>query len=470
MYNYIESDLVVLVIVKFSVKVIKITIHYEDMNWKMISMALLVLVIILAIVAGILATRTPSPSGVSTTTVTVTSTTTILQGTPSSAPSATTVTTTVTSAAPATIKIFFFNPEPANYWWNLVVEGVQTAVQQLRTAGYNVVFQEFDATTVNQQISQLQQASSLKPDIIVVGTVSDAVQDALKSLRNQGVVVILVDRDVPDRSARDLYLGTNNMAAAMFEANALINYLRSQRVPTPWKFVIVGGLPGVPTVQLRAQGYEQALAPLVQNGTAQILQVLQTNTGDLAQVYSAVSPVVTKYGTSVTAYLGVNDYTAIGTVQALEAAGYKIGPGGIYVLGFDAQLPSWLALIRNGTVFMTLQQVPFVEGYWGVWAGFYIKIGQLKLPPNATIYTPVYVVVPCNATYSMVLDHIAPPPQYLLLLAQSLTPQSPAIQAPSYYAYNCMENMGTVPPPPALGIPWPVVAGSDRSFVVTGFK
>ena len=412
------------------------------MNWKTLSIGLIVIVVVLAAVVGYLAAVRPSK---------------------------TVMTVTATPTSNKTIVIFYFNPAPANFWYNLVTQGVQTAVEQLRSLGYNVKYEEFDATTVSQQISQLEQAAALHPNIIVIGTVSNAVQGELLKLRQEGIIVILVDRDVPNRAARNLYLGTNNVLAAEKELLAFLTYLREQNVPTPWKFVLVTGLPGVETLALRTEGFENVLQPLVQNGTAQILGVIQANQDDQAQAYATISAVVPKYGTSVTAYLDANLLTAIANVEALRATGYKIGKGGIYVLGFDAQLPTWLQLIQNGTVIMSIQQTPFTMGYWAVWAGFYIYTGQLNLPANATIYTPTYVVVSCNATYSMILDHIAPPPTYLLLLAQQLTPQNPAIQAPSYYAYDCMENTGLVPAPPGLNSPWPVPAGSDQSFVATGF-
>ncbi len=414
------------------------------MNWKTLSIGLIVIVIVLAAVAGYLA-MSVHPSK---TVVTVT------------APS---------STSNKTITIFFFNPAPANFWYNLITQGIQTAVAQLRSLGYTVNYEEFDATTVSQQISQLEEAAALHPNIIIIGTVSDAVQGELLKLRQEGIIVILVDRDVPNQAARNLYIGTNNEIAAEKELLSFLAYLREQHIPTPWKFVLVTGLPGVETLALRTEGFEQVLQPLEQNGTVQILGVIQANQDDQAQAYATISEVVPKYGTSVTAYLDANLLTAIANVEALEAAGYKIGNGGIYILGFDAQLPTWLQLIQNGTVIMTIQQVPFTMGYWATWAGFYIYTGQLNLPANATIFSPTYTVVSCNATYSMILDHIAPPPIYLLLLAQQLTPQNPAIQAPSYYAYDCMENTGLVPAPPGLSSPWPVPAGSDQSFTATGF-
>ncbi len=412
------------------------------MNWKTLSIGLIVIVIVLAAVVGYLAMVHSSK---------------------------TVVTVTAPPASNKTITIFFFNPAPANFWYNLITQGIQTAVEQLRSLGYTVNYEEFDATTVSQQISQLEEAAALHPNIIIIGTVSDAVQGELLKLRQEGIIVILVDRDVPNQAARNLYIGTNNEVAAEKELLSFLGYLREQNVPTPWKFVLVTGLPGVETLALRTEGFEQVLQPLVQNGTAQILGVIQANQDDQAQAYATISEVVPKYGTSVTAYLDANLLTAIANVEALEAAGYKIGQGGIYILGFDAQLPTWLQLIHNGTVIMTIQQVPFTMGYWATWAGFYIYTGQLNLPANATIFSPTYTVVPCNATYSMILDHVAPPPTYLLLLAQQLTPQNPAIQAPSYFAYDCMENTGLVPAPPGLNSPWPVPAGSQQSFVATGF-
>lgn len=339
---------------------------------------------------------------------------------------------------PKTFKLYFFDPAPGNPWWDIVVDGVEKAVKDIEAKeGITVEYKRFDATSLDQQISQLQSALSAKPDAIVIGTISDAVQSILKQFREAGVKVILVDRDVPDQTARDLYLGTNNVYAAEIDAQKFIEYLESHNVPKPWKVVIFKGLPGIPTSYLRYQGFMNVLKPLIQKGDVIVLDEVEVNPDDYPACYKAAQTIVARYGEQANAYLATNLLQAMAIVKALQDAGYTPGQG-VYVCGFDAQVKEWVDMIAEGLVSYSITQTPHIMGYWGVWAGYLLWTGRMKLPEKAVINTPIYPVVPCNATYSMeVIDNLVVDPQELLNLAAKLTPENPQIQAPSYQAKIC---------------------------------
>lgn len=339
---------------------------------------------------------------------------------------------------PKTFKIYFFDPAPGNPWWDLLAEGVNRAVADIESKeGIKVEYTRFDATTLDQQISQLQSALATKPDAIVVGPISDAIQDQLKKLRDAGVKVILVDRDVPDQSARDLYLGTDNVFAARLDAEKFLSFLESKNVPKPWKIIIFKGLPGIPTSYLRYQGFKIALDPYVQKGDAVILDEVEVNPDDFSACYRMAQTIISRYGQQVTAYLATNNLQAMAIVKALQDAGYAPGQN-IYIGGFDAQPSDWLNMIKNGVVSFSVTQTPHLMGYWGVWAGYYLWTGKMTLPEKAVINTPVYPVLPCNATHvAQVIDHIVVDPQELLNLAAKLTSSNPQLQAPSYQAQPC---------------------------------
>lgn len=398
------------------------------MDWRAVSIGLVILVVILAGALGYLAFgamgRAPSVQ-------TVYQYQTVTQ----------TFTATITSPMQGgqqvrSLKVFFFDPAPANPWWDIVVEGVEKAVSDLKILGISVEYNRFDATTLDKQISQLQQALTLRPDIAVIGTISDAVQDLVKQLRQAGVIVVLVDRDLPDQSSRDLYLGTDNRVAAKVEAEAFLSWLSSKGVPKPWKIVIFKGLPGIPTSYLRYQGFIDALKPYIDRGDVQIVEEVEVNPDLLNEVYQKASSIIPKYGKGVTAYMATNLLQALGIVKALQDNNIQPGKD-VYVLGFDAQLPDWVNMIAQGYVAISIQQHPFTMGYWAVWAGYYMKSGVLRLPEKAVINTPTYKVFTCNATYSLYLDHFAIPSTEILSLASKLTPQQPQIQAPGYYSFPC---------------------------------
>jgi len=408
-------------------------------DWKVVSGVLIVLVIILAATTAYFAAKPP-------TTVTVTKPITVTTTVAGKGQTVTktiekTVLKTVTAAAGTApkikkLKVFFFDPAPANMWWDIVVEGVERAVSELRMLGIDVEYKRFDATTLDKQVAQLQQALTLKPDIAVIGTISDAVQDLVKQLRKSGTIVILVDRDLPDQTARDLYLGTDNKWAARIEAEAFLKWLEQRGVPTPWNIIIFKGLPGIPTSYLRYEGFMEALKPYIEAGKAKVIEEVEVNPDLLPECYAKASAIIPKYGKKVTAYFATNLLQAMAIVKALQDN--KIQPGkDVYVLGFDAQVKEWVDMIAKGYVALTIQQHPFTMGYWGVWAGYYIKTGMMKLPEKAVINTPTYKVMPCNATYSLYLDHFAIPPTELLKLAAKLTPDHPQLHAPGYYSFPC---------------------------------
>jgi len=255
------------------------------MDWRSVSIGLIILVVILAGAVGYLAIG-GAGGGAQPQVVTQT----VYQ----------TVTATVTSTVQGgqqlrSLKVFFFDPAPANPWWDIVVEGVEKAVSDLKILGVNVEYTRFDATTLDRQISQLQQALVLKPDIAVVGAISDAVQDLVKQLRLAGVIVILVDRDFPDQTSRDLYLGTDNRVAAKVEAEAFLAWLSGKGLPKPWKIVIFKGLPGIPTSYLRYQGFIDALTPYINRGDVQIVEEVEVNPDLLTEVYQKASSIIPKF-------------------------------------------------------------------------------------------------------------------------------------------------------------------------------
>lgn len=334
------------------------------------------------------------------------------------------------------LKVFFFDPAPANMWWDILAEGVEKGVEDLRLLGIDVEYRRFDATTLDAQISQVQQALTLKPDVVVFGPISDALQDLVKQLRQAGAAVILVDRDFPDQTARDLYLGTDNKWAAQLEAEAFLKWLEAKGVPKPWKVVLFGGLPGIPTSYLRREGFLAALKPYMDRGEAQLVELVEVNPDSLPECYAKASAIIPKYGKTVTAYFATNLLQAMAVVKALQDNGLQPGVD-VYVLGFDAQVPEWVDMIAKGYVILSIQQHPFSMGYWAVWAGYFMKAGILKLPEKAVINTPTYKVMPCNATYSLSLDRFAIPPTEMLRLASQLSASNPQIHSPGYYALNC---------------------------------
>ncbi|MDK6029058.1 substrate-binding domain-containing protein [Ignisphaera sp. 4213-co] len=337
-----------------------------------------------------------------------------------------------------TFKIFFYDPEPGNPWWDLLAAGVEKGVQDLKSKeGIEIEFQRFDATTLDEQIRQLDQAKALRPHAIVIGARGVGVIEKLKELRREGIIVIDVDRQLPDPDCRDLALGTDNRAAAAEMLRRFLAYLEQKGVPKPYKFVIIKALPGIPVTDYRYEGYMMVLDPLIKKGEVQILDTIEVDSGKIEECRRGAEAAVTKWGRQMTAIITVNNLISIASVEALKAAG--INPKTeVLVLSFDAQPESFLEMIRSGDVAWSITQTPHLEGYWGVWAAYYIWKGKITPPRGAVIHTPTYIVLPCNATWVKdFVDHIILDPTLIIDLVGRMTKENPRIYAPALNPKNC---------------------------------
>jgi len=231
----------------------------------------------------------------------------------------------------------------SEYWQN-VKSGCDRAAAEL---GVNIDVQGAAAETeIAEQVAQLETQLAGNPDAIIIAPLDgDAVIGAIQSSGYEGIVVFC-DTDCA-YEAKTAFVGTANDQAAYTGGVYGVALLGADT-----KAVIIYGQEGDNTSNLRKAGYEQALA---EAGLAPVAMLSGNNTIDGAT--KAMEDLLNAYPDGINLVLCMNDDTAIGALNAIEAAGVT----GINIIGFDGNA-SAIELIAAGKLTATIAQQPVLMG------------------------------------------------------------------------------------------------------------
>ena len=124
--------------------------------------------------------------------------------------------------------VLLINTEDA--FWNAARAGVKEAATDLKFG--DAKYEAYVDSNVGQAKSQIEKLTSYlaRKDIVAVGispydAKNDGVAEALKKLKDKGVVIICFDSDLPaeKHNLRDFYIGTNNIKAGKVLGTAAVN-------------------------------------------------------------------------------------------------------------------------------------------------------------------------------------------------------------------------------------------------------
>ncbi len=294
---------------------------------------------------------------------------------------------------PSKITIGLFISNLGNPYFVALRDGAQAAINELKNKGVNIEMTVYDAKDdPNQQITQIETAVGQGFSAIVVNPVhAEAIQPALQKAKEAGIPVITTDRDVVDHTLRLVFIGTDNVKGAEEAAKALIKALEESGKPTPWKVVILNGIPGTTAAEDRKKGFHNILDKYVAEGKVKIVAEEVANfrrDEGLAKMEAILA------AQTVDAVIAANDEMALGAIQAIEGAGLTPGKD-IIVVGYDA-IPDAVEAVKAGKMYATIAQSPFLQGYWGVYAAYYAVAKNWK-PSQDWIPTPTVVVTKENA-------------------------------------------------------------------------
>lgn len=205
-------------------------------------------------------------------------------------------------------------------------------------------------TEIAEQVAQLETQLAAGPDAVIIAPLDgDAVIGVLESSGYEGVVVFC-DTDCAYEK-KVSFVGTSNEEAA-YQGGV---YGVSLKEDT--KAVIIYGQEGDNTSNLRKAGYERALA---EAGLEPRWPCCRATTPPIRRHQGDGGP-AQRYPDGINLVLCHNDDTAIGALNAIQAAGVT----GIDIIGFDGNA-SAVELIASGDLTATVAQQPVLMGQLAV--------------------------------------------------------------------------------------------------------
>jgi ribose transport system substrate-binding protein len=231
----------------------------------------------------------------------------------------------------------------SEYWQN-VKAGCDAAAAEL---GVTIDVQGAAAETeIAEQVAQLETQLASNPAAIVIAPLDgDAVIGVLQSSGYTGPV-IFCDTDCAYEQ-KTSFVGTSNEEAA-YTGGVYGVKINGDKTGA----VIIYGQEGDNTSNLRKAGYERALS---EAGITPLAELSGNNTTDGAT--KVMEDLLNSYPDQINLVLCMNDDTAIGALNAIEAAGAE----GINVIGFDGNA-SAVELIAAGKLTATVAQQPVLMG------------------------------------------------------------------------------------------------------------
>jgi len=302
----------------------------------------------------------------------------------------------VTATHQKPIVIYELVSYAGNVYFKIMINGTEYAVNQLQKEGVPVKLVVLDADNdLQTQIGQIQTAITAGANVILINPVAPSAEvPYLEQAEQKGITVITLDRDTPTPSARLCYIGSNNTALGIMDAEALIYFLRMSGKQPPWKVVVIEGPPETGVGLMRNNAILSVLEPFVNNGTIQIVSEQNGQFSD-SVAFSIMQSVISATGGKIDAVITANGLEAEGAARALMSAGIPIGLHGVIITAIDFT-PDVAQAIESGQILATAGQAPFIMGYWGVWIAYY-HITKGYNPPSVII-TPQAVVTANNIT------------------------------------------------------------------------
>jgi simple sugar transport system substrate-binding protein len=201
--------------------------------------------------------------------------------------------------------------------------------------GYELIFDDAQQKQENQ-IAAIRNFIQQEVDYIVLAPVTETGWDTvLKEAKDAGIPVIIVDRmvDVSDDSLYTAWVGSNFELEGKKSAAWLDAYLKAAgKDKDEVNIVDIQGTIGASAQIGRTKGLEDAVA------AHSNWKLLAKTSGEFTQAkgQEVMESMLKQYGDKIDVVYCENDNEAFGAIDAIEAAGYKVGlDGDMFVMSFD---------------------------------------------------------------------------------------------------------------------------------------
>jgi len=235
-------------------------------------------------------------------------------------------------------------------------EGIEAAAKKLNV--------EIIATTSewdpSKQTGNIKAAISAGANGVIAARVDlDVFGELANELSKENISLVTTDGPVGS-GPRVAHFGCDAMQIGNAMGEGLIEALEKSGKEKPWKIVAFAGLPGTYDGMLRIEGAMSAINSLVNDGEIEVLEIIVANfdRGIAMQKMQAMLSIYPK----IDAVIAANDDMALGAMAACEGAGLVPGADTIF-LGVDATNDA-LDAIREGKMYGSVCQAPYLEGYW----------------------------------------------------------------------------------------------------------
>ena len=192
-------------------------------------------------------------------------------------------------------------------------------------------------------------------DYIVLAPVTESGWDTvLKEAKDAGIPVIIVDRmvDVKDDSLYTAWVGSNFELEGKKAAAYLKAYAEAKGIKSP-KIVNIQGTIGASAQIGRTKGLDDAVA-------AEKWNLLEKTTGEFTQAkgQEVMESFLKKYKTDIDVVYCENDNEAFGAIDAIKAAGNKVGADGdMLIFSFDST-SAGLKMVKDGQITLNTECNP----------------------------------------------------------------------------------------------------------------
>lgn len=211
-------------------------------------------------------------------------------------------------------------------------------------------------------------------DVLIVNPEDSAsVGPAIQSALDNGIRVIAIDREVEDADV-DVFIGTDNVAAAQNAGEELLNYLESDD-----EVVVLEGVPGASSAIDRHEGFLNAIEDSVNIVASQTANYDRTEALTVTENLLQAHP-------NIRAIVAANDEMALGAIEAVNGANLTPGED-ILITGFDANDDA-ITAVEEGTMLLTVEQRPDLMGGMAVETALSLFEGEdvdSEIPSDVTI-------------------------------------------------------------------------------------
>ena len=246
-------------------------------------------------------------------------------------------------------------------YWHMVEAGAKLAGKELGIE-VNVVGPNAESDSATQ-INMVEDAVNNKADAIVLApNEPTSLVSAAQTVKTAGIPLVVIDAmlNTDDESLYSCFIGTGNEAAGQQGGEFIASKLQKGD-----KVAIIRGLVGQTQHDQRADGAQKAM----EEAGLEVVAV-QPADSDRGKAVSVAENII-QSNPDIKAFYCTNDDMALGTYQAVAAAGLS----DVVIVGFDGTFNA-MDSIANGEMTGSVAQLPVEEGYQGVMNAYKILEGE----------------------------------------------------------------------------------------------